>query len=1477
MKLTVSRKHIFIFLIIILMITAIFLWATPSPTAWLTGWKYREPLLIIEQSGQKLTNYQIRVELDEKVFDFSKCRPEGEDIRFVDGEENRLSFWIEKWPVESEADKQAIIWVKIPELSPYEKKTIYMYYGNSSVESYSNLTSTMDIIEVLKETIPSEISPENTWREIRFNNSKRIDAVINSPAGFSDDTPATVRLRKEADKWYATITESSLDDNVHQPEEVFFLGVPLGVFKLIDGTRIEIMKVDSKASDGPNILESERLSNVFYFNDEKSGNSVALSSLQTLDSANIQERLMQVVINRNTGISSFVSAHGEYDNTLPLSTTESVAIVRLSGNSSISKIYNSVTASYDYLEFFSVETTQSTVTIGFSVSSKTNTPIFILPHKDKGGYFPFARILESQKDLVALYFQSDPTAPEEIFEGNEHVLSFSIVRFSETGVFPVAKATFPEPEVYFDRVSGRVFEDSNSDGSAFESNDRARSGVSVRLYEDVNKNGIIDSEDVFCFETKTDHDGIYHLPARADRSYVVAVSAASIAESEKGKLNPGSIIYELLPEQTFVAEYKSGALIKKRVFGGNDPFVTDSWSSDTSPEKNIYEHTAIVEVDREEFISGVDFGFSYEVVTNSSDFKEKASRVQGSLRQVIINANALHGRQTLVFALSTSDPSYNKLTDEFVISPLEELPPVTDPLIIDGSQQRISSGSSLIVSGTNIPFENGLTLEAPFSEVRRVGFSGFQNGIYVAAYQYERPYSQESLDRARSQEFISLRSPEAALTRAFINRNIPGLIDFIPSKDDAGNSIYWVNSARTFPEVSYTYGGSLSFLSQREQIFPDSHSIVIPTTQKSLMAYVGTLKDGVKVLDGDRSYLVSSSQKIEFDVRDYAARIGSPSYFYAAPLPSSFSAVGGNSYKGQRFVTYLRKGDKFITTPPEEGVEININISHKLSDNSYKYETTVAPFVYQAEEDEVIILKSEAPLFAAKETSHGANVLLSPASQNLAAVVRDEFEVVALEDSAVDITLTAEDGNKISYSFNIQAGEKLSSRDMPVFKEALESGQYLAVEIRSSAPIAASTESPTGIETITRSSYSFTASEGLGIAAVLQADSEELAILSYGGSSAEIVEPDGSVHKVTMADSTGTINLSILRMNLPSGTIVKADSQIFVSFKNRWTGTVCVAQSNELDFDRSIAQVSPSPDIRAFDSDIIIDTCVFLANTNGIVVKSGNGVEITKTRFFSNSFSIDIGEDGRTENDGAFTIHQPNRGIDSPVVVSAILFENVLAVEGYVGLKENSEVFDGCSVEIYLADVSGQANMYLGSADVKDGKFELEMSAEGLSITSQDRVVAIATDNDGSTSEFSEPLRVDPAPVISNVKAIHILPASDTTPQPTVTTITWSTDIPSTSKVIYDVASRSSTETYSYETTESTELVTNHAVTITGLEINTVYYFRAISKNIDGDTTTSYEYVIPPGRMEADTDLCAYCHRAHTAVAPRLRLFYVRE
>jgi peroxiredoxin len=65
-------------------------------------------------------------------------------------------------------------------------------------------------------------------------------------------------------------------------------------------------------------------------------------------------------------------------------------------------------------------------------------------------------------------------------------------------------------------------------------------------------------------------------------------------------------------------------------------------------------------------------------------------------------------------------------------------------------------------------------------------------------------------------------------------------------------------------------------------------------------------------------------------------------------------------------------------------------------------------------------------------------------------------------------------------------------------------------------------------------------------------------------------------------------------------------------------------------------------------------------------------------------------------------------------------------------------------------------------------------------------------------------------------------------------TITWETDEPATSQVNYG-----ETETYGSSTTPDTNLSTSHSVKLTGLDPNTTYYFKVISKDAAGNEITA--------------------------------------
>ncbi|HDQ16553.1 MAG TPA: hypothetical protein ENN31_00295 [Candidatus Vogelbacteria bacterium] len=112
------------------------------------------------------------------------------------------------------------------------------------------------------------------------------------------------------------------------------------------------------------------------------------------------------------------------------------------------------------------------------------------------------------------------------------------------------------------------------------------------------------------------------------------------------------------------------------------------------------------------------------------------------------------------------------------------------------------------------------------------------------------------------------------------------------------------------------------------------------------------------------------------------------------------------------------------------------------------------------------------------------------------------------------------------------------------------------------------------------------------------------------------------------------------------------------------------------------------------------------------------------------------------------------------------------------------------------------------------------------------KVVTLSvTDMDGNSGSASISVNVvESADVlaVSNIQVTNITTNS--------ATITWTTNHPATSRVIYDVISRPTIDPedkpnhgYAYSTQTSSELTTDHSVTLTGLSANTTYYFRVIS------------------------------------------------
>ena len=134
-------------------------------------------------------------------------------------------------------------------------------------------------------------------------------------------------------------------------------------------------------------------------------------------------------------------------------------------------------------------------------------------------------------------------------------------------------------------------------------------------------------------------------------TYFVAIEANSIRPEKWNGL-------QAIPEQTYGSRFLT-SLETYPEFGGKNVLISDNWSA------GVYEHYGLVNETTLVNLSNLDFGFSFSIVVNN------ASDGQGSLRQVIKNANAIDNATDVSFIMQTA-PTNGK----WIIGLEEDLPSV---------------------------------------------------------------------------------------------------------------------------------------------------------------------------------------------------------------------------------------------------------------------------------------------------------------------------------------------------------------------------------------------------------------------------------------------------------------------------------------------------------------------------------------------------------------------------------------------------------------------------------------------------------------------------------------------------------------------------------------------------------------------------------------------------------------------------------
>lgn len=1424
MKKLVKAASIFTFIIVVAGI--IFYFQQPARSQWLEGFRYRYSIIVEERSGARLSDYQIKINLNSMNFDFSKVKPDGSDIRFADENGRLYPYWIEKWPdPDAPSDsKEAVVWVKLDSIEPFEKKKLYLYYGNPDAASYSNLVQTMDFLEVISESISS--TP--TTLTFSFNH----DLVLSSPPLTDEPQALTVYVYKENSVFKAVAAGSSANPSPQGTYKVFFLGLNKGSYKLENLAIISTTAaVSSLCSDhfseppAPAVIPGSQDTGFFY-----------LAGIFDRPSDNLQLRLLNPCFRTSAPYGAALTLLTESDNTSSEGLSRVVSFFRFETTATMINAYEASKESFASLLFSQITTNTSEVALGetgtvfCSLAGSFNDSVFpCLVYKNNSYY------LDLVKDETAVSTELPET-------------TLTLLGFPATGIFPVAKKASVEPDVRLARIQGTVYEDRNLDGQYEPDTDNPLEGVKARLYEDTNKNGKIDEDDIFIEETETDKDGQYYFPALENKDYLVAVSALSAGKKIAIKQDSP---YPPCPEQVAGISYIDGSYIKMERFGGEDPYVSDYWSDSPEPVFNVYEHFVSVKYESEELISGIDFAFSFELVVNTIDSEPPA---QGSLRQAIINSNLLSGKQKIRFYLNGSDPQYSELLSEYLIELKKPLPPIIDAVEVEGKNlNKSNDDSTIILSGAENNLETGFEVTAPGSKFTDIKIAGFKNGMVFSLPQYELPVKKErfaskmlavEINESICRDYEAVSSTDLSHLPLFEERSLNDSTFALVLRPEASSDFYLLGRILNAADRPEKFEGTYkqAGVAANQTVLAVSGSL--ETTLKidsnilKLTPYLGISLPAagkIRFLEGKNVSLVSPAGKDEVPM-------SSGGLHFAVPLPAGF--------KLRIFSPYASSAS--ITTYSSSGEQTSATVS--------------LPYAADSGSDTVIAIDTTAPALIQLDT--GTFSLPMPyAALKLCGIFKDNFYLAAPQET--DVTLFISDGtSNNSVKTTLKPGKIYTLNDFGGAVPA--SGKLTAVYVISSKPVAAA---GVILEDGITSYLPFLPEEVLSTSFDTKLKADEIILAAFAPTVASL----SSGSETSSLSLPGTLSSPATKVIEARGQsfAITADRPLYVCFKESLTGKYVIPDSI-LDA-ALVSQAATAESLYAFDSESLVERVSFLSCDKGVVVKEGCGVQLKENHYVACGASVDLGDDGPDLIDDRISSDLPNLGVDRPTITAAIVEDSTLTVTGFVGATE-SATFDEGKAEIYIADKNGRPYFYFGETTVTNGKFELTKAVTGLKLTPEDFVIAAFTFKDGSSSEFSEPVRIDPAPVIYEVNATHITPISEDPGSTLVTTITWYTDIPATSKVVYDVISHAATETYAYETTETTEFVTTHTVVISGLDPDTLYYFRVISRNEYGDTGISYEFMIPPGRTAADTDLCAACHRAHTGMLKPLRLpYYVRE